>query len=400
MDTPEKIQELDGIITAKKIYLMDDKEEVLTDGCIEIREGKIARIIKPSELTLSSENVIARAEIITPGLIDAHTHLGIIYESFVYEQKDGNEISNPITPELQALDAIWPQDTCFEKARAAGVTCVSVNPGSANVIGGVCSIIKTAGNNVEDMVVRHPAGIKCALGINPKSVYKNQKKTPMTRMAIASLLRKALIGAKEYREKRERENNEKPDYDLGKENLVKVLSKEIPLRIHCARADDIYTALRIANEFNINIVLDHAYEAHMAGLPKVLAEKKIPVILGPSFRVRGSSESQNFSFKTAKILLDHGLISAQMTDHPVIPIWYLTIQAALAQKEGLPYIEALKSITSNASKILEIHDRVGSIEVGKDADLVLYNGDPLDPRTHVLKTVINGKIVYERNKED
>ena len=248
------------------------------------------------------------------------------------------------------------------------------------------------------MVIRHPAGIKCALGINPKSVYKQQKKAPTTRMATAYLLRKVLIETKEYMEKRKNieETEKKPPYDQGKENLSQVLKKEIPLRIHCARADDLYTALRIKDEFDIDIILDHAYEAHMAGLPEILAKRQIPVILGPSFRVKGSSESQNFSFKTAKILLNHGLNSCQMTDHPVIPIQYLPIQAALCVKEGLPYIEALKSITINAAKILKIDNRVGSLEVGKDADLVLFNGDPLDPKTNVLMTIINGKIEFQK----
>ncbi|OLS16447.1 MAG: Imidazolonepropionase [Candidatus Heimdallarchaeota archaeon LC_3] len=391
---------INGVISAKKIYLLNGSNDVVENAGIEIQNGKIKRILNSNDM--KNVKIIASGEILTPGFVDAHTHLGLYYESFVYEQKDGNEATNPLTPEIQALDGIWPQDTCFNQAREGGITTACVTPGSANVIGGVVSVIKTAGERVDDMIIRHPAGIKCALGINPKTVYKSQKKAPTTRMATAHLLRKTLIETKEYMEKKKKieEPEKKPPYDQGKENLCKVLKKEIPLRIHCARSDDLYTALRIQKEFDIDIVLDHAYEAHMAGLPEILAKQKTKVILGPSFRVKGSSESQNFSFKTAKILLDHGLDTCQMTDHPVIPIQYLPIQAALCVKEGLPYINALKSITINAAKILQIDDRVGSIEIKKDADLVLFNGDPLDPKTNVLMTFINGKKVFDRETKN
>jgi len=384
--------------------MIDDKKTgIIKDCVIEVKNGKIIGVGQDIKIPSNSTVIDASSSVVVPGFVDAHSHIGLAYESFAFEQKDINETTNPVTPELRVIDAIWPNDSAFEKAIAAGVTTVCVCPGSSNVIGGTVAVIKTYGRTVEEMLVRHPAGLKVAFGINPKVSYGNQKRTPMTRMAIAALFRKTFVDALEYLKEKERAENCKkesnkecpkpPKRDLAKETIVSLLKREFPMRAHSARVDDLMTAIRIAEEFGIDLILDHAYEANY--IADEIARRNIPVILGPYMRVRGSSESQEITFKTAKIMTDAGALVAMMTDHPFTPEWYLPLQAALAVREGMDPYDALKTITINAAKILGVDNRVGSLESGKDADIAIFNKHPFNYDAITEYTIINGKIVYQ-----
>ena len=272
-------------------------------------------------------------------------------------------------------------------------------PGSANVIGGQFVAIKTAGNSVEDMTLRFPIAMKAAFGENPKNVYGSSDKTPQTRMATAAVLRKALVDAQEYGRKLEEAKDDpakRPARDLGKEALLAVVRRELPMKIHAHRADDILTAIRIAKEFNIRFTLDHCTEGYLIPehLKQAIAEQGAGVIVGPLLTDRSKIELRNLSFKAPKALYDSGIEFAMMTDHPVIPEQYLPVCAALAVREGLPEDAALRSITINAARVVGIEDRVGSLERGKDADVAVFSGHPLDFRARCVLTLVNGKIAH------
>lgn len=378
-----------------KVYTMAGK--VIEGGTILIEAGKIKAVGVNLPLPHGTEIIDANHKLVMPGIVDAHTHIGIFEQGIGFEGADGNEMTNPATPHLRALDGINPMDPAFMGAVAGGITCLTVAPGSANVIGGTAVAIKTWGKLVDDMVVRDPIGLKIAFGENPKRVYSSQKKTPSTRMAVASILRENLVAARNYMEKMERamEDEEKaPDRDLKLEVLVRVLKNEIPLRAHAHRADDITTAIRIAEEFDVDICIEHCTEGHL--IADFLGEKKVAAMVGPTLGTRPKIELVNTSFSTPGILFRAGVKVALVSDHPVFPVEQLPIQAALVHKAGLPEEEALKAITINPAEIMGIHHRVGSIEPGKDADIIILNGHPFDWRTKVEKTLIDGEIVYER----
>lgn len=371
--------------------------QVLDSGSILIDAGKIVAVGSNMEIPAGAEVINAQGKYVLPGIVDAHTHIGIFEEGIGFEGADGNEMTNPSTPQLRALDAINPLDKAFAGARAGGVTSLLVAPGSANVIGGQVLAMKTWGTVVDDMIIKEPLGLKIAFGENPKRVYSGQKKAPSTRMAVAAILRENLIAAENYRAKMEKaidDPDKAPERDLKMEILVRVLKKEIPLRAHAHRADDITTAIRIAEEFNVNICIEHCTEGHL--IADYLASKGVSAIIGPTMGTRPKVELVNTSFKTPGILFRAGVKVALTSDHPVFPVQQLPIQAALAHKDGLPEEEALKAITINPAQIMGIADRVGSIEVGKDADIVIFNGHPFDWKTQVEKTLIDGEIVYER----
>lgn len=369
-------------------------------GDVLIRDGKIhaaaARLEAPEAevLDVSGCHVI-------PGIIDAHCHIGMWEDGMGREGADGNEVSNPITPELRAIDGLNPYDPCFDEAVAAGITTVVTGPGSANVIGGQFAALKTYGRTIEDRLIKAPVAMKGALGENPKRVYGDKKAAPYTRMAIASLFRKALTDAQEYAksiEDAEANGTKPPAKNLGLEALLPVLSGDLPMKIHAHRADDILTALRLAREFHIRISLDHCTEGHLIAdvLTEQAAAQGIPVILGPLLSERSKIELRNKTYHAPKLLHDAGIPFALMTDHPVIPIQYLPVCAGLMVREGLDEETALASITKNAAAAVWLSDRIGQIAPGFDADIAIYSGHPFDYRAVCEFTIINGSVVYRR----
>lgn len=377
------------------IYTMND--EVIENGSILIKDGKIAAVGKDLEIPPEAEVIDAEGRMITPGFIDAHCHLGMWEDSIGFEGSDGNESVDPVTPQLRGIDGINPIDITFKEAYEGGVTTAVTGPGSANVIGGTFLALKTYGHRVDDMIIKDPIAMKVAFGENPKRVYNGQKKSPITRMATAALLRETLYKAKTYMEKMENLDDEskKPDYDMKMEALIPVLKKEIPLKAHAHRADDIFTALRIAKEFDLDITLEHCTDGHL--IADDLAKEGKPAVVGPTFGDRSKYELKNKSFDTPRVLYEAGVKIAINTDSPVIPLQHLSLCAGLAHKAGLPMIEALKAITINPAEIVGIDHRVGSIEVGKDADIVLFDGNPIkDVDFKTYMTIIDGKIIYRR----
>lgn len=364
-------------------------------GTVLIVDGKISGVVEGIKEPGGWEIIDARGMVVMPGLVDAHCHLGLVEEIYRQEGDDANEATDPVTPHLRAVDGINPEDLGFQDALSGGVTTVVVAPGSANVIGGEMVAIKTWGAGLEDMVLKSPVGLKAALGENPKRNYGGQKKSPMTRMASAALLREALIKANDYMRKVAGAADGKgdpPDRDLRMESLARVLKGEIPLRVHAHRADDIMTALRIAREFKINLVVEHCTEGYkIAG---ELARNGVKAVIGPVIGNRAKVELKGVSLDTAKALADAGVEFAVMTDHPVVPIQYLGISAGLTVRGGLDEEKALRVITVDAAKILGLDHRVGSIEPGKDADLVIMNGHPFDVRSRVVRVLISGKTVF------
>ncbi|MGE4282375.1 MAG: amidohydrolase [Clostridia bacterium] len=373
------------------------------NGYVLIDAGKIVSTGNVNEFdkdSLDISQVIdAQGGYILPGLIDAHCHVGMWEDSIGFEGDDGNEDTDPVTPQLRAIDAINPNDRAFEEAREAGITTVVTGPGSANVIGGQFAAIKTYGRRIEDMILKEPVAMKVALGENPKTVYHQKNQAPSTRMATAAILRENFLKAKEYKTLMDEydadpEENDKPDFDFKLESLVRVLNKEILVKVHAHRSDDMFTALRIAKEFDINITLEHCTEGHL--IADYLKEVNVPVMVGPSFCDRSKVELKNLTFKTSGVLAKEGLSVAIITDHPVTPIQYLPLCAALAVREGMDEREALKAITINAASNCGIGDKVGSIKEGKEADIVVFSGNPLDFRSRAELVIINGKVVYER----
>lgn len=370
-------------------------------GDVAIENGKIAAV--GQSLSYSDAEVRdVTGMTVMPGIVDPHCHIGMWEDAMGFEGADGNECTNPITPELRAIDAINPYDRCFEEAAAGGVTTCVTGPGSANVIGGQFVAIKTYGDSVEDMVLRFPVAVKAAFGENPKRVYNGKNQTPSTRMATAALMRKALIEAQEYNEKLERgkaDPEKMPERNLGKEILARVIRRELPMKIHAHRADDILTAIRICREFKLRYTLDHCTEGYLITdkLKEALGEDCEGIIVGPLLTDRSKIELKNLSFKAPKVLEQAGIEYAMMTDHPVTPEQYLPICTAVAVREGASEEGALKAITINAAKITGIADRVGSIEVGKDADIAVFSGHPFDFRSRCVLTLVNGKVAHEEH---
>lgn len=367
-------------------------------GDIAIDNGKIVAMCASLEYP-EAEVINMSGCTLIPGIVDAHCHIGMFEDGMGFEGDDGNEYSNPVTPELRAIDAINPYDRCFREAVMGGVTSVVTGPGSANVLGGQFVAMKTAGTRVEDMVIREPIAMKAAFGENPKRVYSGSK-TFYTRMTVASTLRKTLIETLEYdRKLKEAENDDskKPTYDFKLEAMLPIVRRELPLKIHAHRADDILTAIRIAKEFNLRITLDHFTEGYLIinRIKDDLKELDAGVIVGPLLSDRSKIELRNLSMTAPRTLYENGIKFAMMTDHPVIPEQYLSVCAALAVREGLPEKAALESITINAAEIVGIGDRVGSLEVGKDADIAVYYGHPFDFRARCVMTIVNGEIVFD-----
>ncbi len=367
-------------------------------GDVLIEDGKIKEIGEDLVVPLDAKVIDAQGKQVFPGFIDAHTHLGLWEDGMGFEGADGNEETDPITPHLNPIDGINPMDNTFKEAYQGGITSVCTTPGSANVMGGQCIAIKTFGRRIDNMVIKNPVASKIAFGENPKSCYGRDEKTPQTRMAIASLLRENLKKAEEYMEElelyMEHEDHDKPEYDIRLESLIPVLKGEIPFKVHAHRADDMFTAIRIAKEYDIKLTLDHCTEGHL--IAEELLEEGYPVIVGPSLSERSKIELRNLTFDTAGILSNTGLNVSLTTDHPVIPVQYLPICAGIAVKHGMKKEDAIKAMTINPAITLGIDNKVGSIEIGKDADIVIWDGNPLEIQSNVLYTIINGKVVYKR----
>ncbi|WP_019228971.1 amidohydrolase [Sedimentibacter sp. B4] len=374
--------------------------EDLQKGQIIIEDGKIKAVGTNLEIPDDAQIIDAAGLLVTPGLVDGHCHIGMWEEGIGFEGEDGNEDVEPITPQLRAIDAINPMDMGFQDAIEGGVTTAVTGPGSANVIGGTFLAMKTYGKRVDDMVIKNPVAMKIAFGENPKRVYNEQHKSPVTRMAIAAMLRETLYEAKQYMEDLEasaEDPDRKPDFDLKLDALLPVMKKQIPLKAHVHRADDIFTALRIAKEFDLDITLDHCTEGHL--IPEELAAAGKPCLIGPTFGSRTKVELKNKSFETPKVLMEAGLKVAIITDSNVIPIQHINMCAGMAVKAGLAEDEAWKSITIYPAEINGINSRVGSIEEGKDADIAIFKGNPLlDIDYETMMTIIDGKIVYKNKK--
>lgn len=365
-------------------------------------DGKIVAVGPESEVEIpqGAEIVDAEGKVITPGFIDAHSHVGIGELGVGRDGADTNEGTDPITPQVRAIDATYPGDIAFNDALGAGVTAVNVMPGSGNVIGGLAVLVKTHGTRIDDMVVRHPTGLKAAMGENPKRSYGDQKKMPSTRLGVAALMRENLVRAQNYLAKLDAQKLQndpaKPfERDLKMESIGLVLRHEIPMRWHAHRSDDILTALRIRDEFGFDMVLDHATEAHL--LADELIERNIPAVVGPTLSTKYKVELRGRTLVTPGILVKAGVKVALTTDHWVVGIQYLPLTLIMAVKEGLDRSQALKTVTINPAEILGASDRIGSLAPGKDADLVVWSGDPLDVYQRPLQVYVNGEKVYTRN---
>lgn len=375
-------------------YILADEGKIISIGSSSEEQAVVAEKCKVDCTVVDAEGGYA-----LPGFIDAHCHIGLCEDSVGFEGDDVNEMTDPATPQLRAIDGVYHADRSFVEARENGVTTVVTGPGSGNVIGGQFTALKTWGRRVDDMILRDPIAMKVAFGENPKTTYFEKHQTPMTRMATAAILRENLLKAAEYKQmlddyNRDKEENDKPDYDMKLEALMKVLNGEIPLKAHAHRADDILTAIRIAKEFKLSLSIDHCTEGHL--ISDILREEKVPVIVGPMLTDRSKIELRNQSLRNPGILSKAGIKVAIMTDHPCVPVQHLGLCASMAVREGMDETEALKAITINAAEITGIADRVGSLETGKDADIVIFNGFPLEFRSRVTTTIINGKIVYSK----
>jgi len=328
---------------------------------------------------------------VMPGLIESHAHIGITEEKWGAIGDDSNEATNPSTATLRAIDGINPMDPAFHDAIQAGITSVMAGPGSANVIGGQFVFMKTQGRCIDHMIVKFPAAMKIAFGENPKTTYGDQNLYPSTRMGTAAMLRNTLHQAVQYKKDKENGNIATEDFEM--EPWLTVLDKEIPMKAHAHRADDILTAIRIAKEFEVDITIDHGTEGHL--IADDIKNSGFPVIAGTDLTSRSKLEVQNMDFKTCGVLQNAGVLCAITTDHPVALIQYLPLCAGLAVKHGLPMKEGLKAITINAAKICRVDDRVGSLKKGKDADIAIFSGNPMEIFTKTLYTIINGEIVYD-----
>ncbi|MDR2559899.1 MAG: amidohydrolase [Oscillospiraceae bacterium] len=369
----------------------------IENGFVEFYNGKITAAAPGVPPVVSKTDIDAKGLTLCPGFIDAHSHLGVFENGLGFEGTDANEITDPAMPHLRAIDMINPRDFSFTEAAKAGVTCAVTGVGSANPMGGELLALKTAGSQrIDKLIVKSPMALKFALGENPKTCYNDRDETPTTRMAVAAVIREQLYKAKRYMEQIEKHKKSKgetdlPEYDIKNEALLPLLRREINAHIHCHRADDIFTAIRLAKEFNLGYVIVHATEGGI--IAGELKEEGARCIIGPIICERSKPELANLRIDTAAKLHAAGVSVAICTDHPVTPIQYLPLTAGLAVKGGLPEEEALRAITINAAKICKIDERVGSIEVGKDADFVLFEGKFYDFMKEPKLVVIDGKVI-------
>ena len=367
---------------------------VLRDACVVIDAGKIVSVEEKGTAPEGCEVFDVTGTTVTPGFIDAHTHIGTYCDGFPEAMEDANDMVDPVAPQLRILDAIYQDDTAFADALRGGVTCVQTLPGSGNIIGGQGAVIKTKPDVADRMVMVAPSGMKAALGENPIRVYKEKGKLPNTRMGNAALMRSALVNAANYRAKREQAETKGDAFErnLAWEAMLPVLDGTLPLRVHAHRCDDIATAVRIAKEFGVRLTIEHCTEGHL--IADFLAENNVMAAVGPTLTGKPKIELRNKTWETLPILYKAGVHLCIITDHPVIPLEHLSVCVALAVKAGLPREAALRCVTLGAAEHLGIQDRVGTLEPGKDADIVVWDGDPLDARTSVRLTFVNGEVAY------
>lgn len=376
-------------ILIKNGEIYDVKRGFFIEADILIDNKKIKKIEKDLDIRESLKIIEADGNKVFPGFIDAHSHIGMWTDT--PDGNDGNECTKPITPQMRAIGGLNPRDKSFDEIKRAGFTTVMATPGSGDLIAGQASILKTHGNTIKDMLVKEYSALKVAFGENPKSVYGPKGESPSSRMAISSMIREEFKKAVLYIEMRK---NKEVSKDIYWETYRPVIEKKIPLKIHAHRADDILSVIRICEEFGFRYTLDHFTEGHL--ICEEIENKDIHVLLGPPFMVKSKKELINASSRAVNILNERGFNISMTSDHPFSNSRYLSSFLGLMVKDGLEYNEAIKMLTINPAKAMEIEDRVGSIECEKDADLVIYDGDPLEIRTNVVTTIINGEIVYSR----
>ncbi|MBP3323717.1 MAG: amidohydrolase [Clostridia bacterium] len=356
-------------------------------------DGKILEVGANIEAPEGAEVIDAEGRLVTPGCVDAHCHIGLHNEAVGWEGRDYNEMIEPITPHMRAIDSINPMDESLPLAVRGGVTTACTGPGSANVIGGTFVAIKLVGKRVDNMIVKDPIAMKCAFGENPKRCYgQSMKKSPATRMATAALLRETLFKAKRYLQ--DKEDGKNPGFDMKLEAMIPVIKGELPLKAHAHRADDIFTSIRVAKEFGVKLTLDHCTEGAL--IADELAKEGYPAFVGPSFGSKSKIELLNKSFETPAVLHKAGVPISIITDAPVIPLQYLPMCAALAVNAGLCKEEAWKAITINPATQIGIADRVGSLEKGKDGDVIIWTNDPMTVvGSEAYIAVVDGKVAYK-----
>ena len=381
------------MLLIKNGYIKSMAGPDILNGCVLI--GDDGKILSVGEHIDAPEATVIDAEgrLVTPGCVDAHCHIGLDNEACGWEGHDYNEMTDPITPQMRAIDSINPLDEAFPNAIRGGVTTACTGPGSANVVGGTFTTIKLVGKRVDKMIVKDAVAMKCAFGENPKRCYgQNGKKSPMTRMGTAAVLRELLFKTKRYLD--DKESGKTPGFDMKLESMIPVIKGEMPLKAHAHRADDILTSIRIAKEFGLKLTLDHCTDGAL--IADELAEEGYPAFVGPSLGSKTKIELAHKSFQTPRILNEAGVKVSIITDAPVIPLQYLPMCAALAVKEGLSYEDGWKAITINPAESIGIGDRVGSLEPGKDGDIVIWTGDPMKVAgAESYMTIVDGRIVYQ-----
>ncbi len=376
------------IIYNAKIYTMNDNDDIIENGYVEYNNGKIVSVGINSPDN-GDKLIDAKGSSLYPGFIDAHTHLGLFSSGVGIEGEDFNEDSDPITPQLNAIDGINPMDSAFEDARNAGVTTVAVSPGSSNAICGSICAVKTKGKRIDKMSLGM-VGMKISLGENPKMTYIDKDSSPVTRMAIAAIIREALSKAQRYMEDKET-GEETPEFDAKCEALIPLLKREVKAHFHCHRSDDIFTAIRIAKEFNLEYVLVHCTEGHL--IADELKEENATAVIGPIICDKSKPELANLTPANSSILNLSGVEVSICTDYSEVPIQYLPLSAGIAIKNGLDFYEALKAVTRTPAIQLGLFDRVGSIEDGKDADFVMFGSNPFEVMSSPEMVVINGEKI-------
>ena len=372
-------------LTNGRLYTIE--HGVVEQGTVLMDNGKIAAVGTDVIIPADAQVIDVEGRIVTPGFIDAHTHIGIDEEIHQPIGDDCNEMTEPNTAELRAMDAINYRDLSFQDAVKAGITTVMITPGSANVFGGLVAVMKTAGKTYKEMLVNGEAGLKMAFGENPKRVYGEKDKTPSTRMATMAIARQGFYEAKEYLNK----SKEDREFSLQTEHIAKALDGGIPVRAHAHRADDIMTAIRLRDEFHLDLVVEHCTDGHL--IVDELKEAGVPVAVGPSLSNRAKVEMENVTFRTPGVLASAGIDVAIITDAPCTPIQYLPICAGMAMREGMTEEDAFKALTIVPAKILKVDDRLGSLTAGKDADVVVWNNHPMEIMGRPEMVFVNGKQI-------